>query len=158
VPTVRARLIDVTLDQETLAHPRPEFEHDRQVAISDLLTDNSFVLVGDNGGPYRLRIGIEEGRLLFDVSGGKEHPLKRVRLPLKPFRRVIKDYIELAVVHYDALPRMTPSRIEALDMGRRGLHNEGADLLREALARRIEVDRDTARRLFTLICALHFRS
>ena len=92
------------------------------------------------------------------MSGGKEHPLKRIRLPLKPFRRVIKDYIELAIVHYDALPRMTPSRIEALDMGRRGLHNEGADLLREALAARIEVDKDTARRLFTLICALHVRS
>jgi len=155
--TSRTRLIDVTLDRGTLAHGRSDFERDRDVAVTDLLIDNSFVLVGDNGGPYKLRLGSEEGRLLFDVSGGREHPLRRVRLPLQPFRGVIRDYIALCEVHYDAMRELNPSRIEAMDMGRRGLHNEGARLLLERLAPRIEIDIDTARRLFTLICALHMR-
>jgi uncharacterized protein (UPF0262 family) len=154
----RQRLMDVTLDSETLSHPRPDFERDREVAIADLLFDNSFVLVGDEGGPYKLRLGIEEGRLLFDVSGGREHPLRRVRLSLKPFRAVIRDYIALCEVHYEAMRNMSPAKLEALDMGRRGLHNEGATLLRERLAERIEVDGETARRLFTLICSLHLRA
>jgi len=157
MPNSRARLIDVTLDRETLSHPRQDFERDREVAIADLLLDNRFVLVGDDGGPYKLRLGMEEGRLLFDVSGGKEHPLRRVRLLLKPFRTVIRDYIALCEVHYEAMHRMSPSKIEAMDMGRRGLHNEGATLLREVLASRIEVDGETARRLFTLIISLHMR-
>jgi uncharacterized protein (UPF0262 family) len=154
---LRARLVDVTLDRGTLAQSRADFERDRAVAIADLLIDNSFVLVGDHGGPYKLRLGSEEGRLLFDVSGGREHPLRRVRLPLQPFRGVIKDYIALCEIHYDAMRQLNPSGIEAMDMGRRGLHNEGARLLRERLAPKIEVDIDTARRLFTLICALHMR-
>jgi len=153
----RTRLIEVALDRDTGAQGRPDFERDRDAAIADLLVVNSFVLVGDSGGPYRLRLGAEEGRLLFDVRGGKEHPLRRVRVSLQPFRRVIRDYIELCEIHYDAMRNLSPSRIEAMDMGRRGLHNEGARLLQERLAERIGIDIDTARRLFTLICALHMR-
>jgi uncharacterized protein (UPF0262 family) len=153
----RTRLIEVVLDRVTMAHGRPDFDRDRDVAVADLLVDNSFILVGDTGGPYKLRLGAEEGRLLFDVSGGREHPLRRVRLSLQPFRRVIRDYIELCEVHYQAMRTMSPAKVEAMDMGRRGLHNEGARLLQERLAERIEIDIDTARRLFTLICALHMR-
>ena len=155
--TPRTRLVEVVLDRDTMAHGRPDFDRDRDAAIGDLLVDNSFVLVGDSGGPYKLRLGAEEGRLLFDVSGGREHPLRRVRLALQPFRRVIRDYIELCEVHYDAMRTMSPSKVEAMDMGRRGLHNEGARLLQERLKDRIGIDIDTARRLFTLICALHMR-
>lgn len=153
----RNRLIDVQLDRDTISTARGDFARDCQAAITDLLRDNSFKLVGDSGGPYKLRIGTEEGRLLFDVTGGKQHPLRRVRLSLKPFARVIKDYIQLCEVHYDAMRHHNRTRIEAMDMGRRGLHNEGAELLRERLASRIGIDHDTARRLFTLICALHLR-
>ena len=153
----RARLAEVEIDHDSISRARPDFVRDCEAAIADLLRDNAFELVGDDGGPYKLRIGTEEGRLLFDVTGGMQHPLRRVRLPLKPFARVIKDYIELCEVHYDAMRTHSRSRIEAMDMGRRGLHNEGAELLRERLADRIAVDRETARRLFTLICALHWR-
>lgn len=153
----RTRLVEVALDRDTGAHGRADFDRDRDAAIADLLVDNSFVLVGDSGGPYRLRLGTEEGRLLFDVSGGREHPLRRVRVSLQPFRRVIRDYVDLCEVHYDAMRNLSPSRLEAMDMGRRGLHNEGARLLQERLAERIGIDIDTARRLFTLICALHVR-
>jgi uncharacterized protein (UPF0262 family) len=153
----RTRLIDIELDRDTISHARPEFARDCETAIADLIHDNVFALVGDDGGPYKLRIGAEEGRMLFDVSGGKSHPLKRVRLSLRPFARVIKDYMELCEVHYDAVRSQNRSHIEAMDMGRRGLHNDGAALLRERLATRIGVDFDTARRLFTLICALHLR-
>ncbi len=153
----RTRLTEIEIDHDTIARARPDFARDCEAAINDLLLNNSFELIGDDGGPYQLCIGTEEGRLLFDVTGGTQHPMRRVRLPLKPFARVIKDYVELCEVHYDAMRSQTRSRIEAMDMGRRGLHNEGAELLRERLAARIGIDRDTARRLFTLICALHWR-
>ena len=153
----RTRLIEVVLDRDTMGHGRPDFDRDRDAAIGDLVLDNSFILVGDTGGPYKLRLGSEEGRLLFDVSGGREHPLRRVRLSLQPFRRVIRDYIELCEVHYDAMRTMSPSKVEAMDMGRRGLHNEASELLQARLKGKIETDLDTARRLFTLICALHWR-
>ncbi len=99
----RTRLVDVQLDHDTISRARPDFARDCQAAIADLLRDNTFELVGDDGGPYKLCIGTEEGRLLFDVTGGRQHPVRRVRLPLKPFARVIKDYLELCEVHYDAM-------------------------------------------------------
>ncbi len=153
----RTRLIEIQLDHDTISRARPDFARDCEAAIADLLHDNAFELIGDDGGPYKLRIGTEEGRLLFDITGGRQHPLRRVRLPLKPFARVIKDYLELCEVHYEAMRTQSRARIEAMDKGRRGLHNEGAELLRERLAKRIGIDKDTARRLFTLICALHLR-
>lgn len=153
----RKRLIRVTLDENSLVRRSPEVEHERAVAIYDLLADNSFALVGHDGGPYAMHIGIQEGRLHFDVRDEDDGPLARVVLPLSTFRNVIRDYFTVCEAYYDAIRTATPSRIEAIDMGRRSLHNEGAEMLRERLARRLTFDHDTERRLFTLICVLHVR-
>ncbi len=153
----RKRLIRVSLDENSLVRRSPEVEHERAVAIYDLLEDNSFALVGHDGGPYAMHIGIQENRLHFDVRDEDDGPLERVVLPLSTFRNVIRDYFTVCEAYYEAIRTATPSRIEAIDMGRRSLHNEGAELLRERLARRITFDRDTERRLFTLICVLHVR-
>ncbi len=151
------RLIRITLDENSLVRRSPEVEHERAVAIYDLLEENSFALVGHDGGPYAIHIGIQEGRLQFDVHDADDAPLERVVLPLSTFRNVIRDYFTVCEAYYEAIKTASPSRIEAIDMGRRSLHNEGADLLRERLARRITFDPDTERRLFTLICVLHVR-
>ncbi len=153
----RKRLIRVTLDENSLVRRSPEVEHERAVAIYDLLADNSFALVGHDGGPYAMHIGLQEGRLHFDVRDEDDGPLARVVLPLSTFRNVIRDYFTVCEAYYDAIRTATPSRIEAIDMGRRSLHNEGAEMLRERLARRLTFDQDTERRLFTLICVLHVR-
>ncbi len=153
----RKRLIRVSLDENSLVRRSPEVEHERAVAIYDLLEENSFALVGHDGGPYAMHIGIQEGRLHFDVRDQDDTPLERVVLPLSTFRNVIRDYFTVCEAYYQAIRTATPSRIEAIDMGRRSLHNEGAELLRERLAGRITFDRDTERRLFTLICVLHVR-
>lgn len=151
------RLIRITLDENSLVRRSPEVEHERAVAIYDLLEENSFALVGHDGGPYAIHIGIQEGRLHFDVRDQDDTPLERVVLPLSTFRNVIRDYFTVCEAYYEAIRTATLSRIEAIDMGRRSLHNEGAELLRERLAGRITVDQDTERRLFTLICVLHVR-
>ncbi len=153
----RKRLIRVSLDENSLVRRSPEVEHERAVAIYDLLEDNSFALVGHDGGPYAMHIGIQENRLQFDVRDEDDGPLERVVLPLSTFRNVIRDYFTVCEAYYEAIKTASPSRIEAIDMGRRSLHNEGAELLRERLARRITFDQDTERRLFTLICVLHVR-
>ena len=153
----RQRLVKVTLDEDTLIRRSPEVEHERAVAVFDLLEDNKFALVGDDRGPYCLHIGIRENRLLFDIRDEEGTLLDRVLLPLSPFRRIIRDYFKICEAYYHAIKTASPSRIEAIDMGRRALHNEGAELLRERLAARIEMDEDTVRRLFTLICVLHVR-
>ncbi len=153
----RKRLIRVSLDENSLVRRSPEVEHERAVAIYDLLEDNSFALVGHDGGPYAMHIGIQEGRLHFDVRDEDDGPLERVVLPLSTFRNVIRDYFTVCEAYYEAIRTATPSRIEAIDMGRRSLHNEGAEMLRERLARRLTFDQDTERRLFTLICVLHVR-
>ena len=153
----RKRLIRVSLDENSLVRRSPEVEHERAVAIYDLLEDNSFALVGHDGGPYAMHIGIQENRLHFDVRDEDDGPLERVVLPLSTFRNVIRDYFTVCEAYYEAIRTATPSRIEAIDMGRRSLHNEGAEMLRERLARRLTFDQDTERRLFTLICVLHVR-
>jgi uncharacterized protein (UPF0262 family) len=153
----RNRLVSVTLDEDTLVRRSPEVEHERAVAIYDLLEENSFALVGHDGGPYALHIGIQENRLLFDIRTEAGEEVERVVLPLTVFRNIIRDYFRVCEAYYEAIKTASPSRIEAIDMGRRALHNEGAGLLRERLARRITVDEDTERRLFTLICVLHVR-
>ncbi len=153
----RKRLIRITLDEDSLVHRSPEVEHERAVAIYDLLAENRFVLVGHDGGPYALHIGIQENRLLFDVRSEDDTALERVVLALGTFRNVVRDYFRVCEAYYEAIKTASPSRIEAIDMGRRSLHNEGADLLRERLARRITFDANTERRLFTLICVLHVR-
>jgi len=157
MPTDDQRLIDVVLDEATLVRRSPEVEHERAVAIFDLVEENDFGLVDGAGGPYRLRLGIHDGRLRFDVRDRDDAPLVAVQLSLTPFRSIIRDYFTVCESYYEAIKTASPSRIEAIDMGRRGLHDEGAALLRERLARRIAIDPDTARRLFTLICVLHVR-
>ena len=151
----RHYLRSVTLDEASLASASRDQEHERQVAIFDLLEDNSFQPEGAPGGPYDLRIALVDNRLALDISGpGYQF---RHLLSLSPFRRVIKDYFIVCESYYDAIRNSTPAQIEALDMGRRGLHNEGSELLKERLTGKIATDLETARRLFTLICALHWR-
>ncbi len=158
-PTDKARrIVDVVLDEESVARRAPEVEHERAVALFDLIEENDFLLVGSQPGPYRLRIGIFEQRLVFDVRNETDEKLRDIVLSLTPFRKVVKDYFLICESYYAAIKKLGPSQIEALDMGRRGLHDEGSDLLRERLDGKIEVDHDTARRLFTLICALHIKS
>ena len=157
MPTKARRIIDIVLDEESVARRSPEVEHERAVALFDLIEENDFALVGTPG-PYRLRIGIFEQRLVFDVRDTDDKKLRDIVLSLTPFRKVVKDYFLVCESYYAAIKKLSPSQIEALDMGRRGLHNEGSELLRERLDGKIEIDLDTARRLFTLICALHITS
>ncbi|HUO89873.1 MAG TPA: UPF0262 family protein [Rhizomicrobium sp.] len=151
------RLIAVTLDERTIVRRTREIEQERDIAIYDLLESNSFRPEGSEGGPYQLILGIEENRLSFDIrlEDGSEHG--KVMLSLTPFRRVIKDYFLVCESYYKAIRNAPPSQIEALDMGRRGLHDEGSVLLAERLKGKIAIDHDTARRIFTLICVLHLK-
>ena len=150
-------IVNITLDERSVVRRNPDVEHERAVAIYDLLEENHFAPVGDYEGPYSLHLAIEENRLLFDIRTEAETRLGTVTLPLSPFRRVIRDYFTLCESYFEAIKTASPSKIEAIDMGRRGLHNEGSELLQERLSEKIAVDFDTARRLFTLICVLHIR-
>jgi uncharacterized protein (UPF0262 family) len=149
-------LQSVDLDEDSLAAASRDQEQERQIAIFDLLEENHFAPHGAAGGPYDLKISLIDGRLALDVSGPGHQ--RRCLLSLTPLRGVVRDYRMICDSYYDAIRNATPQRIEALDMGRRGLHNEGSDLLKARLAGKIEIDEGTARRLFTLICALHWRS
>ncbi|MCO5163549.1 MAG: UPF0262 family protein [Mesorhizobium sp.] len=152
-----ARLVDVELD-ETIGRSTPDVEHERAVAIFDLVEENSFRPVTDTGeGPYRLKLSLQESRLIFAVARENGEPVVTHILSLTPFRRIVKDYYMICESYYDAIRSSSPSQIEAIDMGRRGLHNEGSQTLMDRLAGKIEVDFDTARRLFTLVCVLHWR-
>ncbi len=150
------RLVSIDLDEGSLAPQSPEQEEERKVAIQDLLKDNGFQPTGAERGPFRLKLSVAEGRLALDIAGPDFE--RRILLSLSPFRGVIKDYFMLCDSYYSAIhSATTPSQIEVLDMGRRGVHNEGASLLRERLRGKADMDEDTARRLFTLICALRWR-
>lgn len=151
------RIVKVALDERTVVRRSPEVEHERAVAIFDLIEDNSFAPNGANSGPYSLHLSIEENRLILDIRSEEEQPVGKVMLALGPFRRVVKDYFTVCESYFAAIKTASPSQIEAIDMGRRGLHNEGAELLRERLAGKVDLDGNTARRLFTLICVLHIR-
>ncbi len=151
------RILNITLDENTIVRRNPDIEHERAVAIYDLLEANKFAPAGDYRGPYNLHLGMEEDRLLFDIRGEDDEPLGKVSLPLKPFRQLVKDYFLLCESYFSAIKTASAAKIEAIDMGRRGLHDEGSELLRERLAGKIDLDFDTARRLFTLICVLHIR-
>lgn len=151
------RIGNLTLDEQSVVRRSPDVEHERKVAIFDLLEANHFAPVGAHGGPYHLHLGIEENRLVFDIRNEGDAPLGKVMLALSPFRKIVKDYFEICDSYYKAIKTAAPSRIEAIDMGRRGVHDEGSRLLQERLKGKIEIDFDTARRLFTLICVLHIR-
>lgn len=156
-----ARLSHVELDDSNLPPPTPEIEQERKVALFDLMEDNSFALPGRDGrpapdGPYRLTLSIREKRLVFDVRTEGGDPAAEFHLSLSPFRQVVKDYWQICESYFEAVKRLPPSQIEAIDMARRGIHNEGARVLQERLDGKATLDTDTARRLFTLVCVLHF--
>ena len=151
------RIVHVQMDEKTQVRRKPEVEHERNIAIYDLLEENYFALQGDFVGPYNLHLRPEDNRLIFDVRTADGVALTEVPLPLRPFQAIVKDYFILCESYYAAIKKSTPSQIEAIDMGRRGLHNEGSELLRERLAGKVDLDFDTARRLFTLVCVLHIR-
>jgi len=151
------RLVSIVLDEATVVRRTREIEQEREIAIYDLLEANSFTPTGSGGGPYNLVLAVEENRLVFDIRLADDKPHGKVMLSLTPFRRVIKDYFLVCESYYKAIRNAPPSQIEALDMGRRGLHDEGSKVLRDRLAGKIDVDFDTARRLFTLICVLHLK-
>ncbi len=152
------RLVDVTLDDASIGRATPDVEHERAVAIFDLIEDNSFKPVGDEqGGPYKLVLSVVESRLVFDISREDDEKVVTHVLSLTPFKKVIKDYFLICESYYEAIRTSSPSQIEAIDMGRRGLHNEGSQTLNDRLQGKIEIDFDTARRLFTLICVLHWK-
>ncbi len=151
------RLVDVKLDPNSLAVANPDVEHERRVAIFDLLEDNEFEVIDGAEGPYILNLSVQEGRLLFDVKHENGADLKVFILSLSPLRRIIRDYLMICESYHHAIRNSTPSQIEAVDMGRRGLHNEGSEILEMRLKDKIKFNFDTARRLFTLVCALHIR-
>ena len=155
------KLVAITLDDAALPPPTPEIEQERKVAIFDLLEDNSFVLPDREGrevprGPYRLILAIRQRRLVFEIRQDDQSPAGEFHLSLGPFRQVVKDYFQICESYFDAVKTAAPSQIETIDMARRGIHNEGARILQERLEGKAVVDTDTARRLFTLICVLHF--
>jgi uncharacterized protein (UPF0262 family) len=153
----QSRLVDIELD-ESIGRSTPDVEHERAVAIFDLIEENSFHPVGDTGtGPYRLKLSLADHRLVFDIARENGDRVATHILSLTPLRRVVKDYFLVCESYYEAIRGATPRQIEAIDMGRRGLHNEGSQTLKERLAGKIDIDFDTARRLFTLVCVLHWR-
>ena len=152
------RLIDITLDDASIGRATPDVEHERAVAIFDLIEENSFCPVGDEvGGPYKLVLSVVDSRLVLDISREDDNRVVTHVLSLTPFKKIIKDYFLICESYYEAIRSSSPNQIEAIDMGRRGLHNEGSQTLNDRLDGKIEIDFDTARRLFTLICVLHWR-
>lgn len=153
----RARLVAITLDEKSTATNNSNIEHEREVAIFDILEGNTFAIEGRDDGPYRLNLGLADDRLVFTVSDEAGNNIVTHMLSLTPLKRIMKDYFLICESYYEAIRTAPPSRIQAIDMGRRGLHDEGSRTLLERLAGKITVDIDTARRLFTLICALHWK-
>ena len=155
------RIAHIELDDANLPPPTPEIEQERRVAMFDLMEENSFVLPAREDravppGPYNVGLSIRDKRLVFDVSTEGHEKAAEFHLSLSPFRQVVKDYFQICKSYFDAVRTLPPSQIETIDMARRGIHNEGARILQERLEGKAEGDDDTARRLFTLICVLHF--
>lgn len=151
------RLVAVTLDEGSIARGSANIDHEREVAIYDLIDQNSFAVVGRNDGPYSLTLSIADDRLVLAITAARAEGEVRHMLSLTPLRRVIKDYFIVCDSYYEAIRTAPPSRIQSIDMGRRALHDEGSRVLVERLKDKIDMDHDTARRLFTLICALHWK-
>lgn len=156
-PQSRARLVSIKLDEQSIGSGNSNIEHERKVAIYDILDANHFALDGHDNGPYALTLSIAEDRLVLDVRSEENESLATFVLSLSPLRRIMKDYFIICDSYYKAIRTAPPSRIQAIDMGRRALHDDGSKVLAERLKGKITVDHDTARRLFTLICALHWK-
>jgi uncharacterized protein (UPF0262 family) len=152
-----SKLVAVTLDEESIGRSGPDIEHERAVAIYDLIEENSFQPVDQEIGPYALHLGMADNRLVFDIRRPDGTPVVAHLLSLTPFRKLVRDYFMICDSYYAAIRTATPDRIEAIDMGRRGLHDEGSKLLQERLSGKVDMDFATARRLFTLICVLHWK-
>jgi uncharacterized protein (UPF0262 family) len=151
------RIAKIDLDERSVVRRNADIEHERAVAIFDLLEENRFVPAAGHDGPFHLQIGLEEGRLVVEIRDTAERQLDRFVVALQPFRGIMRDYFLICESYYSAIRTASPSKIEAIDVGRRSLHNEGSELLRDQLASKVEIDLDTARRLFTLVCVLHIR-
>ena len=156
-----SRIVHIEIDDSGLPAPTPEIEQERRVAVFDLLEENSFSVPEREGraaptGPFRLMLAIQDRLLVFDIRSESDAPEAEFRLSLGPFRQVVKDYFQICEAYFDAVKRLPPAKIEAIDMARRGIHDEGARILTERLEGKAELDHDTSRRLFTLICVLHF--
>ena len=156
-----SHISQIEIDDRNLPPPTPEIEQERKVAVFDLLEDNTFVLPQRDdrsvpAGPYHLGLSIRDKRLVFEVETEQAEKAGEFHLSLGPFRQVVKDYFQICESYFDAVKKLPPSQIETIDMARRGIHNEGSRVLQERLEGKAEIDIDTARRLFTLICVLHF--
>ena len=156
-PRREMRIANITLDERTVVRRSPDIEHERAVAIFDLLEENHFVPASGLDGPFHLHLSIEENRLIIDVRSPANGASETILLPLAPFRGIVRDYFMVCESYYQAIRRSSPAQFEAIDVGRRSLHDEGSTLLIERLADKVVIDHDTARRLFTLICVLHLR-
>ncbi len=153
----RQRLIKIELDEDSIGRSNPDVEHEREIAIYDLLEQNVFAPIGDESGPYVLRLKVDGARLMFDIRREDGKPVVAHLLSLSPLRRIVKDYYTVCDSYYQAIRTATPDKIEALDMGRRAIHDDGSRILMERLKSKVSVDHDTARRLFTLVCVLHWK-
>ena len=152
------QIAQIFLDETSIIRRSPEVEQERAVAIYDLLESNHFAPTGELDGPFHLHLRVEDrSRLVLDIRTTEDLSMREVSVPLVPLRRLIRDYFQICESYYDAIKKLTPSQIETIDMARRGLHDEGSDILLERLKETVEVDFDTARRLFTLVCVLHIR-
>ena len=152
-----AHLFAIDLDDTSIERSTPDIEHERAVAVYDLIAENHFEPIGDEGGPYRLKLSVIEKKLVFAIEREAGEPVITHILSLGPFRRIVKDYFLICESYFEAIKTATPSQIEAIDMGRRGVHNDGSQLLLDRLEGKVACDFDTARRLFTLVCALHWK-
>lgn len=151
------RICAIELDERTVVRRTREIEQEREIAIYDLLEANTFRPLESKGGPYKVVLSVEDNRLVFEVRRENDSEDCRVQLSLSPLRKIIKDYFLICESYFKAIRDAPPSQIETLDMSRRGVHNEGSEILKENLDGKIEVDFDTARRLFTLVCVLHLK-
>jgi uncharacterized protein (UPF0262 family) len=156
-PPGKQRLVAVTLDEKSIGRSNEDVEHEREVAIYDLLEQNSFAPAGHDGGPYALQLSVNGNRLVFDIRQQNGKPVVAHLFSLTPLRRIVKDYYLICDSYYQAIRTATPDKIEAIDMGRRAIHNDGSQILLERLKGKVAVDIDTARRLFTLICVLYWK-
>jgi uncharacterized protein (UPF0262 family) len=152
------RLVAIEIDASIGRGPSPDAEHERATAIYDLIEDNRFALSNGASGPYHLILSTHEGRLVVDVRNEAQQPIMAFGLSLTPFRRIVREYFQICDAYYEAIKTGSPAQIETVDMARRGLHNECSGILMERLKGKVDTDMDTARRLFTLICALVWRS